>query len=200
MNILILIIGVVFILFFLFSFLYFILPSLSPVPFFPSNKKDLPLICKTALKIDKKSIIIDLGAGTGTIIFKTAHLAYQKKQDAQFLAVEIHPFLILIMHMRKIFHPNKKNIRIIHSDMLKLDYNKLIQDIHKQSSIIFYLYIGYRIIKPLQKKLVSIKRNITILSYMYDIPGWEKYIIRRKKGLHTLTVYERTIHHPFSTP
>lgn len=190
----------IFILFFIYNFLYFILPSLSPVPFFPSNKKDLPLICKTALEIAQKSVIIDLGAGTGTVIFETAHLAYQKKQNAQFLAVEIHPLLILIMHMRKIFHPNKKNIRIIHSDMLKLDYNTLIQDINKQSSIIFYLYIGYRIIKPLQKKLVSIKRNITILSYMYDIPLWEKYIILRKKGLYTLTIYERTLHHPFSTP
>jgi len=185
-----LIIGIVFILFLIFNFLYFILPSLSPIPFFPSNKKDLPLICTTLLAINKKSTIIDLGAGTGTVLFPTAQEAHKNNLNTQFIAVEIHPLLILIMYMRRLLHPNRKNIRIIRANMLTVDYNILLQNINTQSSIVFYLYIGQGVIEQLKKRLVLIKRNIAIVSYMYDIPGWDTYSTNRQKGQHTLTTYQ----------
>lgn len=189
MNIFFLSIGIIFILFFILSFLYFILPSLSPIPFFPSHKKDLPLICATLLSINKRSIIVDLGAGTGTVIFETARNAYQKKQDTQFLAVEINPLLILIMHIRRLLHPNRKKIRIIHTNMFTLDHDVLLQQIDSQTTIIFYLYVGHTMIEPLKKNLGTIKRNIILISYMYDIPGWEKNMTNIKKGIHPLYTY-----------
>lgn len=189
MNIFFLSIGIIFILFFILSFLYFILPSLSPIPFFPSHKKDLPLICETLLSINKRSIIVDLGAGTGTVIFETARNAYQKKQDTQFLAVEINPLLIIILYIRRFFHPYKKNIRIVHKDMLAIDYHELKAQIDSKRSIIFYLYIGHRIIAQLKAKLDTLPGKISIVSYMYDMPDWEKNITDKKKGMHPLYTY-----------
>lgn len=189
MNIFVLIIGISFILFFIFCFLFFVLPSLSPIPFFPSNKKDIPLICETLLATNKRSVIIDLGAGIGTVIFETARHAYQKKQVTHFLAVEINPLLILIMYIRKLFHPNRKNIRIIRANMLTIDYDVLLEQIDSHTAIIFYLYIGHTVIELLKKKFDPIKKNITIVSYMYDIPNWEKNITDKKKGIHPLYIY-----------
>ena len=131
--------------FFIFVFLIlgviflFSSPQLSPIPYFPSNKKDLPLIIK-ALNLKNNQVVFDLGAGDGMVIFEAGKLAFQKKLNTQFFAVEINPVLILIMWVRWLFHPNKKNIKIICGDIFKIDFKKLVTN--HQSLITIYLYIS----------------------------------------------------------
>jgi len=58
-------------------------PQLSLIPYFPSNKKDLPLIIK-ALNLKNNQVVFDLGAGDGIVIFEAAKLAFEKKLNTKF--------------------------------------------------------------------------------------------------------------------
>lgn len=107
----------IFVVLILFSF-----PCFSPIPYYPSNKKDLPFIIK-AVNLKNDQVIIDLGAGDGVVIFAAASnaISLPKKLNTQFIAVEINPVLIFIMHLRRLFHPNRKNIKIVWADMFKVN-------------------------------------------------------------------------------
>ncbi|MDO8609566.1 MAG: class I SAM-dependent methyltransferase, partial [bacterium] len=125
----------------------FAFPQFSPIPYFPSNKKDLKLIVKT-LRLQNNQTIIDLGAGDGMVIFEAAKKTYEEKLNTKFIAVDINPILLLIMHIRRLFHRNKKNIKIIYGNMFTMNFNQFtLSEIEgltsKQSnSLTFYLYIS----------------------------------------------------------
>ena len=95
--------------------------TLSPIPYFPSQPVDIPLIIK-ALNLKNNQTVFDLGAGDGIVIFKAAQQSYEQKLNTQFVAVEINPVLIIILHFRRLFHKNKKNIKIIRDDMFKMNF------------------------------------------------------------------------------
>ena len=77
-------------------FFYFFSSKVSPIPYFPTNKADLDKIIK-ALDMKKNGVILDLGAGDGTIIFAAATKAYQDKLNTYFIAIDINPILIAFM-------------------------------------------------------------------------------------------------------
>ncbi len=140
--------------------------TFSPIPYFPSQKVDLPLIVK-ALNLKNDQVVIDLGAGDGIVIFEAARMASQKKLNTKFIAVEINPVLILVLHLRRLFHPNRKNIKIILDDMFKMNFNRLTRK--PVNSLIFYLYIS-----PwyMDKTISNIKRQTNkfkVVSYMYPL-------------------------------
>ncbi len=87
-------------------------PKLSPIPYFPSNHYDLPLIIK-ALNLQNNQTIIDLGAGDGIVIFKAAEEALNKNLKTKFIAIDINPILVFIMNIRRLFHPNKKTFILL---------------------------------------------------------------------------------------
>lgn len=230
-----LIIFILIFLFFIFNILYFILPSLSPIPFFPTNKKDLSLIVSLLLsdellrkKQKKKSnvksqprlnrgqmsnAVVDLGAGTGTVIFAsagsdaaaTAQINYKKQyfrpsrgqstpprwrllsKQPKFIAVEIHPLLIFIMHLRRLFHPNGKNIKIIRSDIFKMNINKTIEQLN---NLTIYIYVGPFVMDRLIPRLQTLPKGTRIVSYMYEIPGWEKKLVKIVTGVNKIYIYQ----------
>lgn len=145
----------------------FALPRFSPIPYFPSNRKDLPLIIK-ALSLVNDQIIYDLGAGDGTVIFEAARNAYQKKMNTRFVAVEINPALIVLLYIRRLLHPYKKSIKIIWGNMFTMQYNGLTRQ--SVSSLTFYLYISPWFIERVAEKIKKTYPNARIVSYMYPIP------------------------------
>ncbi|MBI4226417.1 hypothetical protein HY612_04880, partial [Candidatus Roizmanbacteria bacterium] len=96
----------------------------SPIPYFPTQKIDLPLIIKS-LYLKSDQLIVDLGAGDGIVIFEAAKEAYKKKLNTEFLAVEINPILILLLRLRRYFHPNKKSIKILKADIFNMNFKNL---------------------------------------------------------------------------
>lgn len=158
-------------------------PKLSPIPYYPSNNKDLPLIIK-ALNLKNNQVVYDLGAGDGIVIFEAAKKALNKKLDTVFVAVEINPVLILILHLQRLFHPNKRNIRIVWGDMFKINLksqnlnlktkSKILNlgnnvTIEQYSNIAIYLYISPWLI---EKTLSIIKKQFAkfdIVSYFYPV-------------------------------
>lgn len=163
------------ILFVLVIILFFSSKTLSPIPYFPSNKKDLPLIIKS-LDLKNNQAVIDLGAGDGIVIFEAAKKAYQKGLNTQFIAVEINPILILIMFLKKLFHPNKKNIRIIREDFFNFNIKKYIR--FYVTSFTFYVYLSPWFIDKIIKNLKLKIKNFTVVSYMYPIKS-----LQRKKSI-----------------
>jgi len=162
--------NVFFIFIILFSLLIIILffssPKLSPIPYFPSNKKDLSLIIK-ALNLKNNQVVFDLGAGDGIVIFEAAKLAFEKKLNTKFFAIEINPILILIMWLRWLFHPNKKNIKIVCDDIFKIDFTSYKLQV---TSYTFYLYISPWYLEKIIKNLKLKIKNFTLVSYFYPVP------------------------------
>jgi len=114
----------------------------SPIPYFPSQPADMLLIIK-ALSLKNNQTIFDLGAGDGTVIFKAAEEAFQQDLNTKFVAVEINPVLILILYLRRLFHPNKKNIKIVREDIFKINFKSFL---YRQGNALslptIYLYIS----------------------------------------------------------
>lgn len=232
------IIILIILLFVIFNFLYFILPSLSPIPFFPTNKKDIPLIVDILLvESPNLDTVIDLGAGVGTVIFAAAKATcrrsgsndgwrqtagLQQRSDSQsrktgwrlwnvwgqssigrrasrasnttFVAVEINPILCAIMHLRRLFHPNRDNIIILRADMFSLDHVKILKHLNMRtdkqlSNITIYIYVGLDFMNRLKKNFFTMPKGSRIVSYMYEIPGWKSKLISQKTGHNKIFVY-----------
>jgi len=181
---------IIFIIFIIVIILIFSSKKFSPIPYFPSNKKDLPLIIK-ALNLKNNQIVFDLGAGDGIIIFEAAKKAFQQKLSTKFIAVEINPILIFILYLQRLFNPNKQNIKIVYDDIFKMDFNSLTRQpvnnitMKQFNNLIIYLYIS-----PwyLEKTISNIKNQIskfTVISYMYSIKSLKnkEKIIRGKNKI-----------------
>ena len=180
-----------FILFFLFIIIVLIFSSkrLSPIPYFPSNKQDLPLILK-ALNLKNKQTVIDLGAGDGIVIFAAAKLAEEKKLNTKFVAVEINPILLLILHLRRLLHPNKNNIKIIRDNIFTMDFSSLTTNYSLLTTI--YLYISPWYLEKTITNLKSQISNFSVVSYMYPIKSLKKNE-QKIQGKNPIFIYRKIV-------
>ncbi len=165
--------------------LLFTSKKLSPIPYFPTNRKDLPLIIN-AFNLKNNQVVIDLGAGDGVVIFAAAEAAYQKKLNTQFLAIEINPVLILIIHLRRLFHPNKKNIKILWADLFENNFKKYIKS---RNSTTFYLYVSPWLLEKIIENCKLEIKSFSIVSYMYPIKSLKEKEKRIKGKKHDIFVY-----------
>ena len=167
--------------------------TFSPIPYFPSQPVDMFLIIK-ALNLRNNQTVIDLGAGDGIVIFRAADQALSKRFNTKFIAVEINPILILILHLRRLFHPNRRNIKIVFDDIFKMKFYKLITS--NSSLITFYLYISpwflEKTISSINQQLAIRNQQLTIVSYMYPIKSMKK---KEKiiKGKNKIFIYKNQI-------
>lgn len=176
------ILGILFLLA-LISIIIFAFPQFSPIPYFPSNAKDMDLIVKS-LRLKKNQIIFDLGAGDGIVVLAAAQKAYDKKLDTCFVAVEMNPILAFVLQIRRLMHPNKKNIKIIWSDMFKVDYNQLSANYTTKA---VYLYVSPRFIPRIVGAVQKQIKHFDLVSYYYPI---EKGARPESSGVHD--VYSKT--------
>lgn len=175
----------------LFSIIFlFSSPKLSPIPYFPSQPVDLPLIVK-ALNLKNNQTVFDLGAGDGIVIFEAAKSSYRQKLNTKFIAVEINPVLILILHLRRLFHPNRRNIKIIMDDIFTMDFNSLTMKQFNNVTIYFYISPWF-----LEKTILNIKKQINkfeVVSYMYPIKSLGKTTFAKAtvvKGKNKIFIYQ----------
>jgi len=164
----------------------FAFPQFSPIPYFPSNPKDLPLILK-ALNIRNNQTIIDLGAGDGIVVFKAAEKAYQNKLNTQFIAVEINPVLLLILHIRRLLHPNRKNIQIVNRNMFSMSYSLLVTSHYPP--VTFYVYISPWFIEKTITNITKQIKMFDLVSYFYQVKCLPKYNEEIKEGVHKVFSY-----------
>lgn len=183
------IIAISLIVFFLLTGLIFIFTShtLSPVPYFPTNKKDLPLILES-LELKKDQIVFDLGAGDGIVLFEAAKLACEEKLDTTFVGVEINPVLTLILKLRRLMNPNRNHIKIKFRDMFTMNYQKHIR--HEDIEAVFYLYISPWYLGKALERIKTVKnKKKRIVSYFYPIKSLSE-VEKVQHGVHTIYTYQ----------
>lgn len=156
----------------------FAFPRFSPIPYFPSNRKDILLIIES-LGLTNNQTVYDLGAGNGTVIFEAAKNAYHKKINTQFVAVEINPVLVAFLHIRRLLYPYKKNVQIVWGDMFKTNLNHLSSKIRH---LTFYLYISPWFLEQITKRIRKIHPKARIVSYMYPAPSLKATKILKGKN------------------
>jgi len=165
----------------------FSFPHFSPVPYFPSNGADMPLILK-ALHIRKNQTIIDLGAGDGIVIFKAAAEALQSNLNTKFIAVEINPVLLLVLHLRRLAHPNRNNIRIVKRDMFICKYSDFI-DFQTFDFTTIYLYISPWFIEKTVENIKKQIKQFDLVSYFYQVKCLPKHKEELRVGIHKVYKY-----------
>jgi 16S rRNA A1518/A1519 N6-dimethyltransferase RsmA/KsgA/DIM1 with predicted DNA glycosylase/AP lyase activity len=146
----------------------FAFPIFSPIPYFPSNHKDIDLIIK-ALGLKHNQTVVDLGAGDGIVIFSAAHEALKRQLNTTFIAVELNPLLYFYLQVKRLRHPNKKNIHIVRGNMFTLNYKQFLPKV--KSQLVFYIYISPWLIDKTIKTIQSYYQHFYIISYMYKVEG-----------------------------
>lgn len=179
-----LILGTIIALIILIVIIIFAFPQFSPIPYFPSNGRDIPMIIE-GLNLTNNQTIIDLGAGDGMVVFKAAQKAKKKNLNTQFIALELNPILIGILHLRRLLHPNRKNIKIIWGDMFKINYQILTFDVPR---LTFYLYISPWFIEKVVQKVRKELPSARFVSYYYPIKSF-KHKEKKVTGVHSLYTY-----------
>lgn len=175
--------------------LFFVSRRASPIPYFPSNHKDIPLILKL-LALRNGQILYDLGAGDGVVVFRAAAaspasspLPRQKAGPTKFTAVEINPILIAIMKLRRLLHPNKSNIKIIKGDIFMLPIPRPLK-----YTPIFFMYISPWYMEKTILNLLKQFKSIDLVTYFYAVPKSNRYkikLVTHAKNIHD--VYRYTI-------
>lgn len=153
------------------ALIFFSFPELSPVPYFPSNQNDKDLILK-GLNIRNDQAIIDFGAGDGWVLFEAARVAQGKKFNTKFVLVEINPFLILVLHFKRLLHPNKNNITILRRDIFKVDMktDSAFSGFKNIKNMTIYMYVSPRFLPVLTKKILEYNKVAAIVTYFYALP------------------------------
>ncbi|MBP9690493.1 hypothetical protein KBD81_00270 [Candidatus Woesebacteria bacterium] len=150
----------------IFGIIYFAFSStFSPIPFFPTNRKDIPLIID-AMNLSNNQIVFDLGAGSGRVIFAAARKAHELGLDTKFVAIDINIVLNVYMQLRKLFHPNGSNIEIVAADLFKYDYKKAMK---KYEHAVFYMYVSPWYTDPMTQVILDTKKPASIISYYYPV-------------------------------
>lgn len=161
----------------------FAFPQFSPIPYFPSNAHDMDLIVQ-ALKLKNSMTVLDLGAGDGIVIFRAADQALTRKLDTEFVAVEINPILVAILHIRRLMHPNRRRIRIIWGDLFRMDYAPLVKQGRKA---LVYIYVTPRLIPSILESVRKTIPQFRTVSYYYSLA---KNMKPAYTGVHDIYVSE----------
>lgn len=139
-----------------------------------------------ALDLQNDQIIVDLGAGTGTVIFAAALAASKKNKDTHFVAVEINFILTTIMHIKRLFHPNKQHIQIVTADLFKYDYTQLVSKGYSQTT--YYMYVSPWFTDQMANIVKDTGKNVHFVTYFYPIKKMKE--IKKLAGLHTTFIYK----------
>ncbi|QQS43330.1 hypothetical protein IPM65_04165 [Candidatus Roizmanbacteria bacterium] len=166
------------IVFFVFSSAY------SSIPFLPTHSRDLTTVIKK-LNLKKDQVIIDLGAGSGTVIFAAATEAHKKGLNTEFIAIDINFLLVIFMWMRSWFHPHRNHITVLQGDLFKMDYERMIEP---YQNILFYMYVSPWVTDTLAELIQETKKPVSLLSYRYPVKKMKP--IETAGGEHKLYSYE----------
>ena len=86
------------------------------------------------------------------------------------------------------FHPNKKNIKIVYGDIFRMDFSRLI--IKQWNNITIYLYISpWYLEKTIENCKLQIE-NLCIVSYMYPLTNKTTFAkASAVKGKNSIFIY-----------
>lgn len=169
--------------------LFFVSRRFSPIPYFPSNGRDIPIILKL-LALKDRQILYDLGAGDGAAILAAALARQSPAKASRFVAVEINPILIGIIKLRTFFHPNKQNITTVKANIFTFDIPR-----SPGHTPLFFMYISPWYMEKTIVNLLRQFRSIELVTYFYAAPRSKRYALilrKHRKNIHSTYRYTVT--------
>lgn len=156
------------------------LPGLLFAPWVPTKRRDFERI-EQALDIHSGMRVVDLGCGTGGVLFEMAN----RHPSAFFEGIELSLPLYLICVIRG-FLRRQKNIRFRLGNLLTTDISS--------ADRIYVFGTPQGITEQLKKKLKQeAKAGACLISYCFVFPGWEPEKVFAPDAVH-LPVYRYAIH------
>lgn len=153
----------------------------NPVPYVPTNRKTIRKMIEAA-GIKNGDRIIDIGSGTGRIVFAVA-----KKHDGEVIGIEKSPILYLISRLKLLFQ-NKKKIKFVKGDFTQYPLNGI------NIVMCFLTPEGLSII---EKKLTDeLSAGAKIVSHLFPLKnatGFKetKVLLNKKKKPSYLFIYNK---------
>ena len=113
-----------------------------------------------AAAIRPGDLVYDLGAGTGALVFPAA-----VRYHARVVAVEVEPFRLLILHLRRALSPARDRISIRRANLFTVDLTDA------QVVVAFLWPAAMQRLRPkLERELPPGSR---VVSYWHPIPDWD---------------------------
>lgn len=138
---------------------YLMLAFLTGAPFVPSNYPARHAMLRLA-KIRPGMTVIDLGSGSGTLLFLAA------SAGATAIGYEINPFLVLWTRIRARFHPYGRLVRVYWRDFWKVDTSP--------ADVIFVYLLPWRMARLQQKLDRELHGSAIIISNSFVFPDWKQ--------------------------
>lgn len=128
-------------------------------PFVPSAEKKKDAMLKLAA-IRPRDVVIDLGSGSGTLLFDAA-----KKYYANAVGIEINPFLVLFSRYRIRRYGLSQWVTVHYADFRTYSLS---------DADVVFLYLWPSTIEKLKEKFTrELKPGARIVSNTFRIQGWE---------------------------
>ncbi|MCI4319492.1 MAG: SAM-dependent methyltransferase [Thermoplasmata archaeon] len=106
--------------------------------------------------------LVDLGAGTGAIVFRAA-----RERGARAVAVEIDPFRIGILRLRRRFGRAGDRVEIRWGDMFRLD-------LRAADVVAVFLWPG-AMLRLRSVFETQLKAGSRVVSHWHPVPGWKAH-------------------------
>ena len=104
--------------------------------------------------------LFDLGAGTGAIVFRAA-----RERGARVVAVEIDPFRVGILRLRRRFGGPTERVEIHWGDMFRLDFREA-------DVVAVFLWPGAMLrLRPVFES--QLRPGARVVSHWHPVPGWK---------------------------
>ena len=132
-------------------------------PFIPTGSKYLKQLF-TSLSAKNLSHFVEIGSGDGRVTrWVAAH-----NSECQAVGIEINPFLVLYSRLlSKVLHLS--NVLFILSDF---------RHVNLSPATCIYIYMLPKVLPALLNQITKqCRRGTIIISQVFTLPGWEKYLI-----------------------
>lgn len=142
-----------------------IVGDLAGAPYVPTSEKLVDEILEAA-KLKKDQLFLELGSGDGRIVIRAA-----ERFKVRGVGVEINLLLYLLAWIKAKF---KKDLSL---QFLWTNFNQVLLT----EADVIYFFLTRRGVKNLKSKLEQeCKRGCLVISHGFEIPGWEKYLVRKQ--------------------
>ncbi|HXW66337.1 MAG TPA: 50S ribosomal protein L11 methyltransferase [Thermoplasmata archaeon] len=124
----------------------------------PTPRRSVEEMLRLA-EVSERDTVYDLGAGTGSIVFRAARV-----YRARVVAVEVEPVRVLILRVRRALGPFADRIAIVWGDFFRLDF---------RAASVVTTFLWGRAMDRLRPKLErELPPGARIVSYVHPVPGW----------------------------
>lgn len=145
------------------------LPGLLFAPWVPTRRRDFDRI-DSCMEIAPSMTVMDLGSGTGSVVFELA----KRHPEAKFIGIELSFVWYGISVLRNLIHP-RKNVSFRLGNLLTTDI--------RSADRIYLFGTPAGLTERLKKKIqTEAKADARIISYCFEMTGWKPEIQLQSNG------------------